>query len=123
MSLCQVADQILQQRRKAVATVLDTIVVSVPLPATGCLVDVLLSHGQTYVRDIQKFLVPRVISHSGYRWHNAPNRNEMMQFLRTLTLTHTLSPLSYLVIFQPYFRFQSPVNFYVTLTIYVNLLV
>ena len=81
MSLCQVADQILPQRRKAVATVPDTIVVSVPLPATGGLVtvDVLLSHGQTYVRDIQNFLVPRVIAHSGYRWRNAANRNEMMQ--------------------------------------------
>ena len=86
MSLCQVADQILPQRRKAVATVRNAIVVSVPLPATGGLVDVLLSHGQTYVRDIQKFLVPRVIAHSGYRWHNAANRNEMMQILRTLTI-------------------------------------
>ena len=86
MSLCQVADQILPQRRKAVATVRDALVVSVPLPATGGLVDVLLSHGQTYVRDIQKFLVPRVIAHSGYRWHNAANRNEMMQILRTLTI-------------------------------------
>ena len=45
-----------------------------------------LSHGQTYVRDIQKFLVPRVIANSGYRWHNAANRNEMMQILRALTI-------------------------------------
>ncbi len=75
MSLCQVADQILPQRRKAVATVRDTIVVSVLLPAAGGLVDVLLSHGQTNVRDIQKILVPRVIANSGYRWHNAANRN------------------------------------------------
>ena len=68
------------------ATVRDTIVVSVPLPAAGGLVDVLLSHGQTYVRDIQKFLVPRVIANSGYRWHNAANRNEMMQIILALTI-------------------------------------
>ena len=42
----------------AVRTVLPS-VVSVPLPATGGLVDVFTAHGQTYVRDIQKDLVPR----------------------------------------------------------------
>ncbi len=64
----------------------DAPVVSVPLPATGGLVDVFTSHGQTYVRDIQKDLVPRVIAHSGYRWHNAVARNEMIQILRFLTI-------------------------------------
>ena len=59
---------------------------SVPLPATGGLVDVFTLHGQTYVRDIQKDLVPRVIAHSGYRWHNAVARNEMIQILRFLTI-------------------------------------
>jgi len=61
-------------------------VVSVPLPATGGLVDVLAGHGQTYVRDIQKDLVPRIIANSGYRWHNAAARNEMLQILRYLTI-------------------------------------
>ncbi len=64
----------------------DALVVSVPLPATGGLVDVFTSHGQTYVRDIQKDLVPRVIAHSGYRWHNAVARDELIQFLRFLTI-------------------------------------
>ncbi len=52
-----------------------------------------LSHGQTYVRDIQwriihKFLVPGVIVNSGYRWHNAANCNEMMQILSVRTALH-----------------------------------
>ena len=61
-------------------------VVSVPLPATGGLVDVFAAHGQTYAREIQKDLVPRIIAHSGYRWHNAVARNEMIQILRFLTI-------------------------------------
>ncbi len=47
-----------------------------------------LSHGQTYVRDIQKILVPRVIVNSGYRWHNAANCNEMIQILSVRTALH-----------------------------------
>jgi len=69
-----------------VAAVRTPSVVSVPLPATGGLVDVLAGHGQTYVRDIQKDLVPRIIANSGYRWHNAAARNEMLQILRYLTI-------------------------------------
>ena len=64
----------------------DAVVVSVPLPVTGDLVDILLSHGQTYVRDVEKYLVPRVISFSGWRWHNTANRSEVMQILRALTI-------------------------------------
>ena len=61
-------------------------VVSVPLPEMGGLVDVFAAHGQTYAREIQKDLVPRIkIAHSGYRWHNAVARNEMIQILRFLT--------------------------------------
>jgi hypothetical protein len=69
-----------------VAAVREASVVSFPLPATGGLVDVFTAHGQTYVRDIQKDLVPRIIAHSGYRWHNAVVRNEMIQILRFLTI-------------------------------------
>jgi len=61
-------------------------VVSVPLPEMGGLVDVFTSNGQTYIRDIQKDLVPRIIAHSGFRWHNAVARNEMIQILRSLTI-------------------------------------
>ncbi len=61
-------------------------VVSVPLPATGGLVDVFTLHGQTYLRDIQKALVPRMIARSGYRWHNAAARNEIIQILSFLTI-------------------------------------
>ena len=68
------------------ATVQEAPVVSVPLPTTGGLVDVFASHGQSYVRDIQKDLVPRAIAQSGYRWHNAAARNEMIQILRFLTI-------------------------------------
>ena len=64
----------------------DAAAVSVPLPLTGGLVAVFAAHGQTYARDIQKELVPRVIAHSGYRWHNAVARNEMIQVLRFLTI-------------------------------------
>ncbi len=69
------------------AAVREASVVSVPLHATGGLVDVFTTHGQTYVRDIQKDLVPRIIAHSGYRWHNAVARNEMIQILRFLTIS------------------------------------
>ena len=61
-------------------------VVSVPLPATGGLVDVFTVPGQNYIRDIQKDLVPRIIAHSGFRWHNSVARNEMIQILRSLTI-------------------------------------
>ena len=64
----------------------DAPVVSVCMPATGGIVDVFTSNGQTYVRDIQKDLVPRVIAHCGYRWHNAVARGEMLQILRHLTI-------------------------------------
>jgi len=77
----------LPQRRKAAATVRDAVAVSAPLPASGGLLDVFTTNGQTYVRDIQKDLVPRVIAHSGYRWHNAVARNEMLQVLRFLTIS------------------------------------
>ncbi len=42
--------------------------------------------GQSYLRDIQKDLVPRMIARSGYRWHNAAARSEMIQILRYLTI-------------------------------------
>ena len=48
--------------------------------------DVLTANGQTYIRDIQKELVPRVIAVSGYRWHNSVARQEMIQILRYLTI-------------------------------------
>jgi hypothetical protein len=83
---CHEPDLFESQLRKAVAAVREASVVSVPLPATGGLVDVFTAHGQTYVRDIQKDLVPRIIAHWGYRWHNAVARNEMIQILKFLTI-------------------------------------
>ena len=62
------------------------VVTSVPIPAQGGLVDVFTGNGRSYVRDIQKELVPRVIAYSGYRWHNSANRNEMIQILRYITM-------------------------------------
>ena len=61
-------------------------VLSVMLPVSGGLVDVLASHGQSYIRDVQKELVPRCIAVSGYRWHNSVARPEMIQQLRYLTI-------------------------------------
>jgi hypothetical protein len=81
------ADESLPQRQKAVAGVRESeFTVSAMLPTTGGLMDVLTAHGQTYVRDIQKELVPRVIAVSGYRWHNSVARQEMLQILRYLTI-------------------------------------
>ena len=42
-----------------------------------------LSNGQTYIRDMQKELVLRIIAVSGYRWHNSRtvNREQMVQIL------------------------------------------
>jgi hypothetical protein len=50
------------QKQKAVSQV--ATVLSVPIPAQGGIVDVFThwQHGQSYVRDIQKVLVPRVIT-------------------------------------------------------------
>ena len=58
------------------------------LPIEGCLLDVLTENSQSYVRDIQRKLVPRAIAVSGYRWHNAVSRVEMpvTQILRYLTI-------------------------------------
>lgn len=78
------ADENLPQRQKAVAGVQFT--VSAMLPTTGGLMDVLTANGQTYIRDIQKELVPRAIAVSGYRWHNSVARQEMIQILRYLTI-------------------------------------
>ena len=61
-------------------------VVSAMLPIEGSLLDVLTGNSQSYVRDIQKELVPRSIAVSGYRWHNGVNRGEMIQILRYLTI-------------------------------------
>ena len=85
MCQCHEPDLFFSQRRKAVAAV-RTSVVSVPLPAQGGLVDVFTAMGQSYLRDIQRDLVPRMIARSGYRWHNAAARNEMLQILRYLTI-------------------------------------
>jgi hypothetical protein len=82
---CHEPDLFFSQRRKAVAAV-RTPVVSVPLPAQGGLVDVFTAMGQSYLRDIQRDLVPRMIARSGYRWHNAAARSEMIQILRYLTI-------------------------------------
>jgi hypothetical protein len=60
--------------------------VSVPLPAQGGLVDVFTAMGQSYLRDIQRDLVPRMIARSGYRWHNSLCRPEMLQILRHITI-------------------------------------
>ena len=85
MCQCHEPDLFFSQRRKAVAAV-RTPVVSVPLPAQGGLVDVFTAMGQSYLRDIQRDLVPRMIARSGYRWHNAAARSEMIQILRYLTI-------------------------------------
>ncbi len=43
-------------------------------------------NGQTYIRDTQKELVPRMIAVAGHRWHNSVNRDTMIQILRYLTI-------------------------------------
>ena len=53
--------------------------VSAMLPIEGNLLDVFTGKGQSYVRDIQRDLVPRSIAVSGFRWHNGVNRGEMIQ--------------------------------------------
>ena len=60
--------------------------VSAMLPIEGNLLDVLTGKGQSYVRDLQRELVPRSIAVSGFRWHNGVNRGEMIQILRYLTI-------------------------------------
>ena len=53
-----------RQRQKAVAT---AAVWTVPLPAQGSIVEIFAGHVQSYIRDIQKELVPRAIAYSGFR--------------------------------------------------------
>ena len=60
--------------------------VSAMLPLNGTLVDIFTGPGQNYVRDIQKELVPRCITVSGFRWHNGQKRSETLQILRYLTI-------------------------------------
>ncbi len=78
-----VPDSNLLQRQKVVAT---ATVLSVPLPAQGSIVEIITDHNQTYIRDIQKELVPRAIAYSGYRWHNSLCRPEMLQILQSITI-------------------------------------
>ena len=61
-------------------------VLSVPLPAQGSIVEIFTGHNQSFIRDIQKDLVPRCIAYSGYRWHNSLCRPEMLQILRHVTM-------------------------------------
>jgi hypothetical protein len=85
-----VADYSLLQRQKAMASELVDPIVTVPLPATSSLIEVLTRHGQSYASDIiQEDLVPRAIAHSGlgFRWHNAAASNEMLQIVRFLTIS------------------------------------
>ncbi len=79
-----VPDSILQQRQKAVAT---ATVLSVPLPAQGSIVEIFTGHNQSFIRDIQRKLIPRAIAYSGYRWHNSVSRQEMLQILRNITIS------------------------------------
>jgi hypothetical protein len=73
------------QRQKSMATAVPFAVNAI-LPTIGGLMDVLAGNGQTYIRDIQKELVPRMIAVVGHRWHNAVNRDTMIQILRYLTI-------------------------------------
>jgi hypothetical protein len=73
------------QRQKSIATAVP-FAVSAILPTIGGLLDVLAGNGQTYIRDIQKELVPRMIAVVGHRWHNSVNRDTMIQILRYLTI-------------------------------------
>jgi hypothetical protein len=79
------ADASFPQRQKSVATAVP-FAVSAILPTTGGLMDVFTGNGQTYIRDTQKELVPRMIAVAGYRWHNSVNRDTMIQILRYLTI-------------------------------------
>ncbi len=74
------ADTVFPQRQKSTATAA-AFAVSAILPTTGGLMDVLTGNGQTYIRYMQKELVPRIIAVSGYRWHNSVNRDTMIQIL------------------------------------------
>ena len=81
--MSHVPDSILPQRQKAVAT---ATVSSVPLPAQDSIVEIFTGHNQSYIRDIQKELVPRAIAYSEYRWHNSLCRPEMLQILQSITI-------------------------------------
>ncbi len=52
-----------------------------------CLLDVLKSNSQSYIRFIQRDLVRRAIAVAEYRWHNAVARNKMIQILRHLAIS------------------------------------
>jgi hypothetical protein len=69
-----------------VATAQVTAVWSVPLPAHGSIFTVFTGPSQTYIREIQKELVPRVIAYSGFRWQNSLCRPEMLQILQFITI-------------------------------------
>ena len=79
------AEAVFPQRQKSTATAA-AFAVSAILPTTGGLMDVFTGNGQTYIRDMQKELVPRMISVAGYRWHNSVNRDTMIQILRTVII-------------------------------------
>jgi hypothetical protein len=84
---CNAADYHFLQRQKTVAAVrTGPAIVSAMLPIEGNLLEVLTGRGQSYIRDIQRDLVPRSIAVSGFRWHNGVNRGEMIQILRYLTI-------------------------------------
>ena len=75
------------QRLKSMAAVrVSPAQVSVMLPSEGTLVDVMTRNGQSYIRDIQKELIPRNIALVGFRWHNGAHRGETHQILRYLTI-------------------------------------
>ena len=75
------------QRLKSTAAVrVSPAQVSVMLPSEGSLVDVMTRNGQSYIRDIQKELIPRNIALVGFRWHNGAHRGETQQILRYLTI-------------------------------------
>ena len=79
------ADASFPQRQKSIASAVP-FAVSAILPATGGLTEVLTGNGQTYIRDLQKEVVPRMIAVAGYRWHNTVNRETLIQILRYLTI-------------------------------------
>ena len=75
------------QRLKSTAAVrVSPAQVSAMLPSEGTLVDVMTRNGQSYIRDIQKELIPRNIALVGFRWHNGAHRGETQQILRYLTI-------------------------------------
>ena len=79
------ADASFPQRQKSMASAVP-FAVSAILPATGGLTEVLTGNGQTYIRDLQKEVVPRMIAVAGYRWHNSVNRETLIQILQYLTI-------------------------------------